>query len=230
MSAITPEAVAVLDRLREMRRPASIAEIGGFRPPEDPCISWFGRAVSRQGEGFPVWNGEAMLPLLQIRVSELPWVPDALRDVALLVLFHNVRKHPFDAPHGEGWAIREYASLEDLVPLDQDRLLPGIKSFPIRWSRIEDDAPGWEDAWSLVDLGPVNDCVPAADAFFETFSRHAGTKVGGYPCEIQHGVGLDNFVFQVGSEEKSNWIWADNGIGYFFRDPDGRWSWSCQFY
>jgi hypothetical protein len=25
-------------------------------------------------------------------------------------------------------------------------------------------------------------------------------------------------------------MWADNGIGYFFRDQQGRWSWSCQFH
>jgi hypothetical protein len=60
--------------------------------------------------------------------------------------------------------------------------------------------------------------------------NHSGTKVGGYPTEIQHSVGLDDFVFQVGSEEKPRWMWADNGIGYFFRDAAGVWRFSCQFY
>ena len=171
-----------------------------------------------------------MLPLLQIRVSELPHVPEALKDIALLVLFHDVRSHPFGAPHGEGWLIREYASLDALVPLPPDPLLPGLKPFPITWSLVEDDAPGWEDAWSLVDLTPVNESEAATEYFFESFARYGCTKVGGYPMEIQHGVGLDNFVFQVGSEEKANWMWADNGIGYFFRDSNGAWTWSCQFY
>lgn len=36
--------------------------------------------------------------------------------------------------------------------------------------------------------------------------------------EIQHGVGIEDFVFQVGSEEKVNWMWADkvrSNFGYF---------------
>lgn len=230
MNDITPPAADALDGLRRLLRPASIAALGGFRPPEDPATSWFGRAVALPGEGFPVWNGEPMPPLLQIRVSELQEVPEALNGIALLVLFHDARAHPFNAPHGEGWAIREYASVDGLVPLDATVMLPGLKPFPVRWSRVEDDAPGWEDAWELLDLSAVNDCEPASDAFFMAFSRYACTKVGGFPKEIQHGVGIDDFVFQVGSEEKANWMWADNGIGYFFRDGQGRWSWSCQFY
>lgn len=54
----------------------------------------------------------------------------------------------------------------------------------------------------ILDLSAVNDDEPASDSFFEDFSRYRGTKVGGYPAEIQHGVGLEDFVFQVGSEEK----------------------------
>lgn len=230
MSTLTPSAIDALERLRGMLRPASIATLGGFRPPEDPTTSWFGRAVALPGEGFPVWDGEPMPPLLQIRVSELPYVPDALTNIALLVLFHNAHRYPFDAPQGEGWTIREYGTLDGLVPLDTAVVLPRLKPFPIRWSRIEDDAPGWEDAWGLIDLTPVNECEAASDAFFDDFSRYSGTKVGGFPKEIQHGVGVERFVFQVGSEEKANWMWADNGIGYFFRDEAGRWSWSCQFY
>ncbi|MCZ6412879.1 DUF1963 domain-containing protein, partial [Cronobacter sakazakii] len=59
---------------------------------------------------------------------------------------------------------------------------------------------------------------------------YRGTKDGGYPLQIQHGVGIQDFVFQVGSEEKVNWMWADNGIGYFHKSPEGLWTFSCQFY
>ncbi|KFN46120.1 hypothetical protein P873_14625 [Arenimonas composti TR7-09 = DSM 18010] len=76
----------------------------------------------------------------------------------------------------------------------------------------------------------MNEDDEASEAFFSSFSRYGGTKFGGYPTEIQHGVGLENFVFQVASEEKVGWMWADNGRGYFFRSPSGVWNWSCQFY
>jgi hypothetical protein len=75
-------------------------------------------------------------------------------------------------------------------------------AFPVRWLSVNDDAPGWEDAWDILDLSAVNDDEPASDSFFEDFNRYRGTKVGGYPAEIQHGVGLEDFVFQVGSKKK----------------------------
>ncbi|MFZ6745416.1 DUF1963 domain-containing protein [Undibacterium sp. JH2W] len=147
---MNPEAAKSLDLLRQKLRKASIATLGGFRPPADPCVSYFGAGVG----------------------------------------------------------CRERTS----------------------WHLVEDDAPGWEDGWNVLDLDAVNQDEAATDAFFDNFSRYANTKVGGYPKEIQHGVGLHNFVFQVGSEEKSRWMWGDNGIGYFFKDAEGAWSWSCQFY
>lgn len=225
---MTPEARSVLDDLRRELRPASLAAAGGIRPPENPVTSWFCRGVGRPGEGLPLWEGEPLFPLLQIRIDELPYVPEQIRHLSILVLFHNLRRHPFDLPNGEGWLIREYETTENLVPLPD--IEHPYKRFPIRWSRVEDDAPGWEDAWDVVDLSAVNSDETASKAFFEEFNRYYQTKVGGYPAEIQHGIGLDDFVFQVGSEEKVNWMWGDNGVGYFFRSPSREWRWSCQFY
>ncbi|HVI25369.1 MAG TPA: DUF1963 domain-containing protein [Xanthomonadaceae bacterium] len=225
---MTPQANEVLEELRSKLRPAALAQVGGFRPPADPAASWFCKAVGLPGEPLPEWQGEPMFPLLQVRVRDLPVVPRELQGIELLVLYQNHGQHPFDRPHGEGWLIREYSSLQGLVPIEANcgRLRP----FPVVWSRVEDDAPGWEDAWEIFDLTPVNEDEEAGDAFFSSFSRYGGTKFGGYPTDIQHGVGLENYVFQVASEEKVGWMWADNGRGYFFRSPAGEWSWSCQFY
>lgn len=222
------ESALVLEELRSKLRSASVAQVGGFRPSADPLTSWFLKGVSLAGEGLPVWRGKPMFPLLQIRIDELPVIPEQLENVALLVLFHNMESHPFDQPHGEGWLIREYATLDGLELLPE--LATPYRAFPVRWLSVNDDAPGWEDAWDILDLSAVNDDEPASDSFFEDFSRYGGTKVGGYPAEIQHGVGLEDFVFQVGSEEKVNWMWADNGIGYFHKSPDGVRRFSCQFY
>ncbi len=223
-----PESALVLEELRSKLRPASVAQVGGFRPGADPLTSWFLKGVSLPGEGLPVWQGQPMFPLLQIRIDELPVIPEQLKGIALLVLFHNRENHPFDQSHGEGWLIREYATLEGL------ELLPDLETpyrpFPVRWMSVNDDAPGWEDAWDIIDLSEVNEDTQASDSFFDDFNRYGGTKVGGYPMEIQHGVGIEDFVFQVGSEEKVNWMWADNGIGYFHKSVEGLWQFSCQFY
>ncbi|MCU6684134.1 YwqG family protein [Leclercia sp. H6W5] len=222
------ESALVLEELRSQLRPASVAQVGGFRPGADPLTSWFLKGVCLPGEGLPVWKGQPMFPLLQIRTDELPVIPEQLKGIALLVLFHNREHHPFDQPHGEGWLIREYATLEGLELLPE--LETPYRPFPVRWVSVNDDAPGWEDAWDIIDLSEVNDDTQASDSFFDDFNRYGGTKVGGYPMEIQHGVGIEDFVFQVGSEEKVNWMWADNGIGYFHRSAEGIWQFSCQFY
>ncbi|WP_338663495.1 DUF1963 domain-containing protein [Pararoseomonas sp. SCSIO 73927] len=212
--------------LRRLLRPASVATVGGFRPPEDPLTSWFLHGTGRPGEALPEWRGGAMFPLLQIRVDELPFVPPQLEATAMLVLFVTLDLS-LDAPHGEGWLIREYPALDGLVPL------PGpetpYRPFPVRWDAVEDDAPGWEDAWSLMDLTPINRDEAASERFFSEFRRYDGTKVGGYPREVQHGAGVEDFVFQVGSEPKVGFMWGDRGIAYFHRPADGGWRFSCQF-
>jgi hypothetical protein len=227
---MSPDAKAALDSLRQRLRKASVADIGGFRPPSDPLASWFSAGVAHGDEGIPTWHGKPMFPLIQVRTSELPFVPTQLQGVELLVLFQNQDEVPFDKPHGEGWLIREYRSLEELSPLPAVHGKGVPRKFPIRWTLVEDDAPGWEDAGDVVDLTAVNADEEASDSFFQDFHRYPRTKVGGYPADIQHGVGIDDFVFQVGSEEKPGWMWADNGIGYFFKRASGVWEWSCQFY
>lgn len=225
-----PEAERSLTCLRERVRPASVARIGGFRPPDDPLSSWFGAAVAAPGEEMPLWHGRPMFPLLQIRVADLPVVPAVLADLALLTLFHCQGDHPFGRPHGEGWLIREYASTDGLRPLPRTTFPGAPRVFPIAWDEVRDDAPGWETAWEILDMASINADEAASHGFFNDFQRYGGTKVGGYPTEIQHGNDLDGFVFQVGSEVKAGWQWGDAGIAYFCKDQDGNWSWSCQMY
>lgn len=232
----TPEAKPTIEeafaRLDASRRKASIAQIGGFRPPDDPLSSWFGgHAVASSAEGVPESDGGPMFPLLQVNCSELPYVPAELVGTALFVVWLHMTEIPFDKPHGDGWLIREYPNLEDLRPLQGFAMPDYLRTFPIRWSLSEDEGPGWEDAWGVVDLDAVNASESASDEFHERYSNHPGTKIGGYPSEIQHGIGGDApFVFQIGSEEKSNWMWADNGIGYFQRASSGEWRFQCQFF
>ncbi|WP_353614603.1 hypothetical protein [Mangrovibacter phragmitis] len=116
----------------------------------------------------------------------------------------------------------------------EPELFPAIdtpyRAFPVRWVTVNDDTPGWEDAWDIIDLSDVNGDEEASDSFYYEFNRYKGTRVGRYPMEILHGVGIQDFVFQVGAEEKVNWMRADNGIGYFHKSPEGLWAFSCPFH
>ena len=213
-------------------RPASIAQIGGFRPPENPLTSWFGgRFVGLPDEEWPSSPAGPMIPLLQVHVSELPYCPPALANVALLTVFHDAREHPthLPAPNGNGWLIRTYSTLEGLVPLNKPDMKPWPKPFPVRWHLAEDEGPNWEDAWSVVDLKAFNELDGSGDLFYDRYSNAPGTKFG-WPSLIQHE--LENgagYVFQIGSEEKAQWTWGDGGVGYFCLNPDGVWNleWQC---
>lgn len=220
---------AVLSQLEALRRTPIVAEFGG-RAPEAPHASWLGRASALPGEGPPEWEGRPLFPVLQINVAELPAVPPALQGTALLALFMELDELPYDQPHGEGWVIREYASVDGLVPLQRAPGADGPRALPIRWVEGQPEGPSWDDAWEMVDLTPVNDDPVASDEYDERFGSSERTKVGGYPAVIQSGMGVADFVFQVGSEEETDWSWSDAGIAYFFKSPEGVWRWECQFY
>ncbi|WP_222853026.1 hypothetical protein [Massilia genomosp. 1] len=157
---MNPVARAQLDALRQHLRSASLATAGGFRPPQDPLTSWFGRAVGLPHETLPEFEGKPMFPLLQIRVAGLPCVPGQLRDVALLVLFHNQSRHPFDLPHGEGWLIRERQGRR-LSVRNRTRRRPSRRCVPGRlgregrldvgrqWRRLLLPRAGWPVALGL---------------------------------------------------------------------------------
>lgn len=212
-------------------RKASIAQIGGFRPPENKITSWFGgRGAGLADEVLPQYKGKDMFCLLQVKVSELPYVPPEIDGTEFLVIFFNREEIPFNKPNGEGWLIREYNSLEGLQLLPESGEHQMVKDFPIKWSLVEDDAPGWENAWDLMDLTSINETRGASDIFYERYHRYSQTKFGGFPYEIQHGAELEGFVFQIGSEEKPGWMWSDNGIAYFNKDASGEWIFDCQFY
>lgn len=210
---------------------ASIAQIGGFRPPEDKITSWFGgQGVGLIDEVLPTYKNREMFCLLQVKVSELPVIPPELRNTKFLVVFTNREEIPFDKPHGEGWEIREYKSLEGLQLLPKSEEPDLIKDFPIQWKKVVDDAPDWENAWDLLDMTPINESDGEDEKFFDDYNRYSGTKFGGFPACIQHEHHLDGFVFQIGSEEKPKWMWADNGVAYFNKDESGKWVFECQFY
>ena len=227
-----PSVAEVFAQIDALRRKASIAEIGGFQPPDDPRSSWFGgHAVGLPHETVPEADGGPMFPLLQVNCSELPHVPDQLRETALFVVWLSQTEIPLDRPHGDGWLVREYPSLDGLQPLDGLTKPSHVKTLPIRWALSETESPDWEEASECVDLESVNSSEEASDEFSSRFSNHPGTKVGGYATEIQHGTECDaSFVFQIGSEEKPNWMWVDSGIGYFLKTDEGEWEFECQFY
>ena len=178
------------------------------------------------GEPEVSFNGQPLFPLLQVRVSELPEVPKALEGIALLVVYLNAAEIPYDKPQGDGWMVREYRSLEGLVPCPT-RAPKGLKSLPIKWIAGKPERPDWEQASELLEMDAIDESESARERF-DKMAHHGGTKVGGYPTEIQSLVeNADDYLLQIGSEEKAHWQWGHNGIATFARNAN-EWTFACQ--
>lgn len=204
-------------------RSASVAQIGGFRPPETHLASWFGgQGVALPGEELPTYKGDKMFPLLQVRIDELPVIPEILKDTAMLVVFMNKETLPYDSMNGDGFLVREHKTLEGLQPIPDGDANTIIKKFPIKWGQVENDAPTWDDLLYMEQHDPNLE-----EGYHDRFTTHEGTKFGGYPLTIQAATWNKGYVFQIDSEYDAGWSWADNGVGYFFKNNDWYLDWQC---
>ena len=211
--------------IRSHARPASVAQVGGFRPPDDPLWSWFGHVrVGLPGEKWPVGMELPMLPLCQLNLSQAPHRPPALDDVELLAIWLDQQTLPTDFParNGNGWCLRAYADLQALVeiepPPERERFL---KPFPILWQPVDEDFPDWEDLpFDAVGGGDLEEYESLG------LGPSGGTKIGGRPSLVQSGLSWapwdahpanPEYVLQIDTEPKSGWAWADSGVGYFGR-------------
>jgi hypothetical protein len=225
--------------LERWKRPASVAEVGGFRPPEGLLHSWAGRVrVGAPGETWPTTDGEPMLALAQLNLTEAPALPEALAGFAMLTLFIGPRELPVDEPNGRHWELRAYPALEELVPLEAPPAArerdPKARrgeattyaALPIRWRRVEDFPARDELPPDLLD-----EYDRWEDELDDDMPRPAdGLKLGGWPVCVQgevswHGHDGVDFVLQVDGND--NRIGFEVGYGGVFyvghRASDGTW-------
>ena len=222
-------------KLGQLSRSAIIMEIGGFRPPEDPQTSWFGKVnLAAAGETWPLSGGKPMHALCQINLMELPSRPPHLDDLAMITVFIGPDELPVDQPNGENWCLRAYRDLGVLRPLEQMKTGSTIKALAMRPRVVEADFPCLDD---VSELG-----IDADDDYPEKFPHVEGLKLGGWPTLVQSTISWapwndhpsnPEYVFQINSTEKGRWQWGDGGVGYFGRGTtDGttnEWtiSWQC---
>lgn len=217
-----------------IRRRAICMEIGGFRPPESPRTSWFGRVgFALPGESWPCSDGKPMHALCQVNLTELPFRPPRLEDLEFMTVFVGPDELPTNAPNGTNWCLRAYPSLGDLVPLAPVATGSPIKPFPMRPHVAEEDYPCWEDVAPLVPPEIV-------DGFHDMLPNVEGFKLGGWPTLVQgeiywapwqqHPISPE-YVFQIDTTAKGHWQWGDRGVGYFGRGTvDGhRHEWALQW-
>jgi len=221
---------------RKIKRKAVVLDIGGFRPPVDPVCSWFGKvSFCKSDEDWPMQNGKPMHALAQINLTDFAFKPEGLERVDFITVFVGPEELPVDTPNGNNWEIRIYENLSDLVPLNQLDTGSWIKPFPMKSRVVEEDYPCWEDV-------PVECPEEIEDDYYDLFDNVSGFKFGGWPTLIQAEIfwapwnqheAIPEYMFQIDTTEKGNWMWGDNGVGYFGKGTaegkENEWalSWQC---
>jgi hypothetical protein len=191
---------------------------------------------ARTGETWP-GNDPPMHGVLQLVTRDLPIRPDLLHGIELLTLF-IAEDLPIDEPNGVGWCLRTYESLDGLGPLKRPAWRrdprmpktfdPALKPFPVRFSEVE-DWPSLDDV--PLELAPVWREHTHHDE--DRYGPHMGLKIGGWPYCVQsevdwheHGDPLSGveFVLQVDSDPKVDFVVVDSGVFYVGRRPTtGTW-------
>jgi hypothetical protein len=219
-----------------MKKKASGIGVGRTSTSIGADASWFGRInLHLPDENWPFYYGEPMIPLCQLNLTEVPYLPALLSDVALITIFISSFEFlPVDEPNGKGWELRAYSSYEGLVEIKDAPIYETIKPFPIVWDFIEADYPSQYSLPSSLQFGDL-------DFDDERFPNHYQSKLGGWPSLIQGPIfwapknrhpSNPEYVFQINSEREVGWMWGDLGIGYFgrwSRDGTDDWalSWQC---
>jgi hypothetical protein len=148
-------------------------------------------------------------------------VPQALADISFITVFISPGELPDGTENGDGWCLRAYAAGTELVAITVPKNGSPIRPFAAQWELIAADYPTQDDL-------PANFPDDLADEYsdLEVFENQGGTKVGGWPTNIQSEIfwapmnqhpANPEYIFQIDSEPKANWQWGDGGVGYFGR-------------
>ncbi len=213
--------MSTLEKYKELnRRKTSVLEVGGFRPTKKPLATNFSlNPVGLPGESWPYHNGEPLTFICQLNLIEAPFVPEILKDIALITFFADLRYIDSDQENGQSWYVRAYSSIESLVNLQRpEGYKEYLKGFECRW-KLEEDYPIYDDPEIEVPDG-FDD-----DDFEDSPEAISQSKIGGWAANIQseqwwgyrQHPAEPKFCFQISSEDKIQLMWGDMGIVYIAR-------------
>jgi hypothetical protein len=244
--AVAPR-VSIAELKTRLARRATIIEVGGFRPPDDPRASWFGRVnLALPGEAWPEEAGVPMVPIAQLNLREAPYVPPELADVECIMLFFGRGALRTHAPNGDGWLVRAYPRLDELRPIEPPAAARGastemiaddkpLRPFPIRYTVLDRDYPDWES------VGDLDIPERIADRWEDHFGAAPGCKLGGWPALMQGDVfsgardgspSEPRLVLQLSMVPKANFVFHADSVVYVGRGTGAasdRWmlDWQC---
>jgi hypothetical protein len=185
--------------------------------------SWLGNITHLgDGEEWPIVDSQPMVPLLQIRTSELPIKLNCLDDIEVISIFGP---HEFPLENGiEELEIKVYGKNDKLMPVVAPKGCFRRKPVKISFNKV-------------LEYPSKNDLAPGLKIYLEdnnpesTILEHEteiSTKVGGWPAWLQftrlHGQG--EWVLQLDSCDFEDWDAGDATVFYCFYNPVNKLWWS----
>lgn len=130
---------------------ASVARFGESAPSTELLASWGGRVlVARDMERWPMGEGGPMLAVLQMNLTEAPFVPDPIAGFQMLTLFIGPFRLPNLVEPQAHWSVRGYRDLEALAPLpepvparsgDGSATPPTLRTLALSWKLVDEQPP-----------------------------------------------------------------------------------------
>lgn len=232
-----PKRLKASDIIERYGRPCTLL-IPDLKADEgDPHGSWLGHvAVAAPDETWPEFEGQPLAPIAQLRLDQMPFVPEELRDLQIITVFVQFEEghvgQAFCSGQPGSWILRSYASAADLVEIERPDGDFGFDGVPLTHKLVEKDTPDWQDVSDEID----DDLWPK-----KGLDREFRARVGGWPelvqseiCWAPHNKHPANpkFAFQIDSDPDLNlWI-GDAGNLYFGRgtgEHRDQWAmeWQC---
>lgn len=233
-SASPKEIQQAIKALNAAQRSSCFGQLGGFRPSDinDRYTSWWGgNFLAAKGEAIPkcMKTGNTMSPVLQLRIDELPFIPDVFQNISLMGLWFDLSADPQDLWEGKdgvGFVIRTYDSNKDLVPIGSGYgEHPTFPTFPIKWHLFQEDLPSREE---FVDKVPLAVAQNYDSSWFHcheglenrsTLQKDMPIKIGGYsqwwqsPQHVEGG----KFAFFLDSTARGQFGFPGGGNANFFK-------------
>jgi len=205
---------------------------GSFKPTYSDKESWIGRvAFYKEEESIPLdTDGTPMLPLLQLSLEGLPYIPDGLENTKMITLFISENMPTGLSNNGDGWVLREYSKDDELINKRLENLDNYIRAFPLKTTFIREDYPVWDGGGIPSDIadeilrlekaGEITD-------YYDIVENNYGHKLGGYPTFLQSGIDFGEdfeFLLQIASDGKANLNIVDAGTIFLAKNrKTGEW-------
>ena len=214
-------------KIKEIRtklsRKAISFQVGGFRPDDNPYSSWIGKVlVAESDASWPQHGGKNMVPVCQLNLTNLPYKPAILSEIAFITCFIAPDNLENSEVNIEDFLILTYKSIDTLQPIRMPEEKFNVKAFQLKENLIENDYPCYEDC--NIDLPEKY-----MDEYEDYFPNANGIKIGGWPTLLQGEINWSQsnsdeieFAFQIDSVAKAGLQFGDGGILHIGRNKNNR--------